>query len=155
VIDSNIRAYHEAGHAVAAALLGIPVARISIRPDGHDDGRVSVELAYLETTSVDDRVKLYLAGIWGAWMDPSCQDPVAALEGAATDYRAALALLCDLDESERDSHLQARGLEIGELLRQDHAQHAVHVLAGMLLEREELDAYTDIDVSRLLVRLRW
>ncbi|HEY2960346.1 MAG TPA: hypothetical protein VGM21_19395, partial [Actinomycetota bacterium] len=46
------------------------------------------------------------------------------------------------------------GKRLAELLHQEHTQRAVHTLAGMLLEREEVNAYTEPEVAKLLIHLR-
>lgn len=67
----DIAAYHEAGHAVAAALLGMRVGLITIRPNGKEGGHTEIEPTDFEAAPVDDRVVVYLAGNAGAWLNPA------------------------------------------------------------------------------------
>jgi ATP-dependent Zn protease len=56
-------AYHEAGHAVVAWALGLPVAEVAIGKDGDDSaGRTNIE-GTDDHLPLFDRVVVYLAGI--------------------------------------------------------------------------------------------
>jgi Peptidase family M41 len=151
MIPRDHAAYHEAGHAVIAAMLRIPVARVTIRPQGDSGGRTEIEEACFLAAPVDDRVMVYLAGVWGELMIPggSPED----LAGGGTDLHAAQALAC-LDGPEWRAYLQARMVEVGGLIHQDHAERALHALAGMLMERTEVAIATDTEAAEILIHLR-
>jgi hypothetical protein len=140
-------AYHEAGHAVAAALLGIRVGRITIRPEGDNGGHTELEPRDFEAAPVDDRVTVLLAGAWGGWLDPAF-DGNAAHPGAKGDLEAIRTLLGGRPD------LADAGRRLAELVHHERAEPAVHALAATLLEREDVNASTDVDVARILVRLR-
>lgn len=155
MIPSNIAAYHEAGHAVVAATLGMRVERVTIRPEGEHGGRTEIDHADFMAASVDDRVMVHLAGNAGTWLNPAAYDASAVYQGTRDDLDAIYALLGgELPDELLAAQFDATGKRLAELLHQEHTQRAVHTLAGILLEREEVNAYTEPEVAKLLIHLR-
>ena len=54
-------AYHEAGHAVVAWALGLPIGNVYVRKMGEGDGGAQIACVY--TLSFVDRIAVCLAGI--------------------------------------------------------------------------------------------
>jgi hypothetical protein len=153
MIPSDLAAYHEAGHAVAAAMLNIPVARISIRPDGDEGGRTTIERADFDAAPLEHRIMTLLAGQVGTWMNPAF-DGNGTHPGCRGDLDIIYALLGVASvDALADPRWQAASSRLIELFHQDRAERAVHQLATILLEREEVDAYAEVDIAKLLVHL--
>jgi len=67
--------------------------------------------------------------------------------------RRTFELVADLDDPGWDAYLRAQGHEFSDLVAGASAERAVHALAGMLLEREELVITADIEAAKILIRL--
>ena len=148
-VARDVAAYHEAGHAVAAAMLGIPVMAVSIRPDGDEAGRVLLEL---DAAPVADRVVVLLAGQVGTWMRPAFDGDVTH-PGCKRDLEVVARLLGSADPF-TDPRYLAASRRVADLLHQERASRAVHALAAMLLEREEIAIAADVEAAELLASLR-
>jgi hypothetical protein len=154
MILSNIAAYHEAGHAVVAATLGMRVGRVTIRPEGEHGGRTEIEHVDFMAASVDDRIMVHLAGNAGTWLTPAAYDVSAVYQGTRDDLDAIYALLgSELPDELVAAQFDATGKRLADLLHQERTESAIHALAGMLLEREEVNAYTEPEVAKLLIHL--
>ncbi len=154
-ISRDIAAYHEAGHAVVAALLGMRVGRITIRFEGETGGCIEIEPVDFEAAPVEHRVMVRFAGSAGTWIGPATTDRSAVWQGMRGDLDAISALLgVTSAEMFADPRFRSASERVTNLIFQERTKRAVHTLAGMLLEREEVNGYTDSGVSRLLISLQ-
>jgi len=153
MIPRDIAAYHEAGHAVAAAMLQVRVGRVTIRPEGENSGHTELEAAAHNAMPVSDQVAVLLAGQVGTWMNPAF-DGNAAHPGCGGDLEAVYALLGDDGPTAfEDPRYKAGVRRAIDLLGQDRAKRAVHQLAAILLERTELVVTTDTEAAKILIHL--
>jgi ATP-dependent Zn protease len=154
---SELTAYHEAGHALMARLLGGRVRQVTIEPD-HDDGpeREGDTQVLWRRGAISERefakrsVQVCLAGPVAEMIysgDP--YHPLFVVEWAADwgeAWEAAAAL--HPDERRRMAYLEQVSIDLYERLRSDRlwpalASLADHLLAHETLEGEQVDEIID------------
>jgi hypothetical protein len=154
-VPRDIRAYHEAGHAVVAAMLGLRVGRVTIRPEGEVGGRMVIDCADARAMPMEARLMVCLAGSVGTWVGPAADDSSAVWQGMSGDLDAIYALLgVDSSKALADPRVRSAMERLADLIYQEPAEPAIHALASMLMEREELVIAADTEAARLLVSLR-
>jgi ATP-dependent Zn protease len=149
-------AYHEAGHAVLSAAINDTPSRVSIRPNVGTLGR-STQKMFVRPTSLS---QVFLAGFAAeqlltgrrprqfdmeigmallAHFDPKLADAFDGLE--ATDGYGAVRQVLRTGVREIDGEIRDELDRMYEIARKSLAVvwRAVEVLAGALLERQELD----------------
>ena len=139
-------AYHEAGHAFAAWVLGLPIKRISIRPDGDAKGfvqhrsplagiRLDIDNSDRARLKAEKAILICLAG-------PAAQrkfNPRSYRKHhAASDFDLAgdLALRLNSSGEAASAHLAWLQIRAADLV--SARWHVVSAVARLLLEREEL-----------------
>lgn len=144
---SDIIAYHEAGHALVAVLLGGEVRQVTIEPD-HDDGPRREGDTQVVWRCASDRefaacaVRVSLAGPVAEMIytgDPYHPGQVAEW---AADWRQAwrAAAAFHRDERKRLAHLERQTAELHRQLQADQVWAALAALADHLLAHETLEA---------------
>lgn len=123
-------ALHEAGHVVAALLLGIPVDRVTIRRDGHRLGQVRLDTPALDHQHARAHALVALAGLAATGMTDD------HLDGAVNDLREARRALAYLAPPDPDVALLELYRDAAVLLSPEAA--TVRRVAGALLERSDL-----------------
>lgn len=141
-------AYHEAGHAVMALLLGRPIQKVTIAPARTQVGGLRLGVCELQKSRtkatrdwLEDEVMILLAGMVGEslWTGVTCRD------GAAQDLMAVRRLLSrDRANNERQlERLESRMLDKTEhLLSDDEAAQAIAWVARDLVEKTSISGRT-------------
>lgn len=145
---SELIAYHEAGHALLAALLGAEVRQVTIEPD-NDDGpqREGDTQVVWRRSKMSERefarraVQVCLAGPVAEMLysgDP--YHPGLVAEWAA-DWRDAWNVAAVLHPAERQrlAYLEQISIELYHQLREDRLWAALAELADNLLAHETID----------------
>ena len=125
-------AFHEAGHAVVAWSLNLPVGDIHIREIGAGDG--GTQIASTADLSFIDRMAVCFAGIEAGVVFQSPQ-PSWAGNG---DRRMAFNLLMGMPEEHAEWLWNRAGVRASELLV-EHTDRVIR-LAARLIEVHEVDA---------------
>ena len=146
-IELRATAFHEAGHAVAAFMLGRAFTRVSIKPDDLTVGRCSFrtpgtwyrpeeEMSAPTRRMLEHRIMISLAGPETEARATGAFDPQASQE----DLDRALdhACLMAADPSEASAYVEWLRLRTVNLMKQDGFWNAVRALAETLLRRNEL-----------------
>ena len=146
---SELTAYHEAGHALMAFLLGGRVSQVTIDPD-NDDGpqRLGDTQVVWRPRGISDKefaqitVKVSLAGPVAEMIysgDP--YHPGAVPEWAA-DWRDAwqAAVLLHPQERQRMEYLEQVSIQLYHRMKSGEVWEALAALADNLLAHETLDA---------------
>ena len=144
----ELTAYHEAGHAVMAHLLGGRVRQVTIEPDNDDGPRRSGDTQILwRRGAIAERdfarisVQVHLAGP-AAEMAYSGEPYHPALVAEWTaDWRGAFeaAAILHADERKRTQYLEEALRRLYHQLRGDDVWKALAALADSLLAHETLD----------------
>jgi len=135
---SETTAYHEAGHAVVALVLGRPVHAVSIRPDHQHAGTCCFGKPVFRPTEdwLEREVLISLAGLAAeaAFTGDYCWD------GAARDLQYARGLLLQRGGNQRAAdRLERRSLsKVEHILSRPANWRAVQKLAGELLRAGEI-----------------
>ena len=125
-------AYHEAGHAVVAWALGLPIGNIYVRKMGEGDGGAPIACVY--TLSFVDRLAVCLAGIQAAFVF-NAQQP----EGmGGRDIGMVMNLLSGTCET-HGAMLRDRGRARASHLLVEHRDHVMR-LAERLIHVHHVDA---------------
>jgi len=156
--DRTRVAYHEAGHAVCAILLGERFDSVTIKPSGEVDGRVEGFLGWLEDRGGAVRTAMvrFAGPLAEAFMTPGLAsslaktdagDPASAV-GAHNDWADAEDALSALWEGRGAfARRYVRTMRrTGALLRSEENLARIGKLAGALLERESLTFYEALEV---------
>jgi ATP-dependent Zn protease len=126
-------AYHEAGHAVVAWALGLPVAEVAIGKDGDDSaGRTAIEGTDAHLP-VFDRIVVYLAGLEAQEV---FEAPIHEKVGWG-DFGKIVELLDDVSEDESLKTRTAARQRAREIILANRAK--VASLAQRLLADERVD----------------
>ena len=145
---SELIAYHEAGHALMAVLLGGKVKQVTIEPDDDDgpDRQVDTQVLWRRSRISDDEfakmaVQVSLAGPVAEMIysgDP--YHPGLVAEWAA-DWREAWEAAMPLHpvERQRVEYLEQVSIQLYHRLKQDDLWAALASLADNLLAHETLD----------------
>ncbi len=145
---SDLTAYHEAGHALMAVLLGGQVRSVTIEPD-HDDGprRDGDSQVVWRRAKISDKefakltVQVCLAGPVAEMLytgDPYHPGMVAEWSGDWRDAWDAASLL-HADERARLQYLEQVSIRLYHRLNQDDHWQAIASLADGLLAHETLE----------------
>lgn len=156
----EITAYHEAGHALMALLLGERVQSISIEPDWDDGPRRSGEVQIAFTTSDSSRdtilrsIQIALAGPVaemihsGEPFHPGLVEEWSADWSAAWDAAAAILP----QETSRLRFLEQSTVQIYRLLRDDKHWAALAAIVDHLLAHETLESDEVHEIVRYWMR---
>ncbi len=146
---SELIAYHEAGHALMAALLGGEVRLVTIEPD-NDDGpdRQGDTQVLWRRSGMSDRefaekaIQVSLAGPVAEMIySGDAYHPGMIAEWAADWDEAWQAAACfHRDERQRLAFLERMSIRLHRQLQQDETWAAVAALADNLLAHETLEA---------------
>lgn len=144
---SELTAYHEAGHALVALLLGGEVRLVTIEPD-HDDGplrsgdtQVLWRRAGGEKQFAAKEVQVCLAGPVAEMIYSGDPFHPGSVPEWANDWREAWRAAAPLhsDERRRLAFLEQTSVELHRLLRSDNYWSALADLADNLLAHETLE----------------
>ena len=125
-------AYHEAGHAVVAWALGLPIGNVYVRKMGEGDGGAQIACVY--TLSFVDRLAVCLAGIQAAFVF-NAQQP----EGmGGRDIGMVMNLLSGTCET-HGAMLRDQGRARASHLLVEHRDHVTR-LAERLIHVHHVDA---------------
>ncbi len=144
---AELTAYHEAGHAPMATLLGGRVERVTIDPDNDDgparygDTRIRWRKGLGDKEHAEKLVRVSLAGPVAEMIytgDP--YHPGMVAEWAA-DWRDAwnAAALLQPNERKRLDHLEQTSIQLYHRMRRDDLWAALAALADNLLAHETLE----------------
>ena len=133
-------AYHEAGHAVVACLLGNWPVRISIRKYRKTAGRVTFRMTTLSDRSdVERQIMIVLAGPFAEGIhleeEIECADLTKGWGNDAVQFLGLRDLL-DLDEIGKDEVVSAVAVRVRELLMSNWRK--VDIVARLLLDMTRL-----------------
>lgn len=139
MIDSRtLTAYHEAGHAVIAILLGRPIQKISIVPNKTRLGACEIKKGRFQPSSdwLEDEVLILLAGVVAEARLTGRYD----WQGAGQDLRSVRRLtLSRAGDETRAEKLERRLLAKTEhLLGDETTWKTTEQIAAALLERESM-----------------
>lgn len=146
---TDIIAYHEAGHAIVATLLGAKVRQVTIEPDNNEgpDRQGDTQVVWRQSRMTDSEfainvVQVSLAGPVAEMIytgDPYHPGFVAEW---ADDWRKAweAAVQLHLNERKRIEYLEQVSIQLYHRLKQDEMWSALAALADQLLAHETLDA---------------
>lgn len=146
---SELVAYHEAGHALMAHLLGAQVQLVTIAPDDDDGPRRSGDAQILWRRSrMSDRefaansVQVHLAGPVAEMIYSGEPYHPAFIAEWSADWAGALsaAELLIPDERKRVAHIEQVVIALHRRLQADDIWPALAALADHLLAHESLDA---------------
>lgn len=145
---SELIAYHEAGHALVAYLLGGEVRQVTIEPD-HDDGpRRGGDTQVIWRRSNSDAkqfaaksVQVHLAGPVAEMIYTGEPYHPAFIAEWAADWQGATEAIALLhrDEAKQLLHLEAAAVELHRRLQQEQLWMALAALADLLLAHETLE----------------
>ncbi len=151
--EPGITSYHEAGHAVAALLLGLRALRVEWKPAGvtRATGESEIEAAspgQLEPPATQVLNRL-IACVAGMVAERRCQGGNRLVYNLVMDYEAAKDLIQTIyPDVDPDPLFRAVLLTAEALLGQATAWAAVEVLADALLARQRLLEDEILDVVR-------
>jgi len=162
--QEKLTAHHEAGHAVAAYLLGRAFTRVSIEANDQTLGRCSFRppgewfrpderLDARTRDRLEERIIISLAGPHTEALHSGAFDEDAAAEDLARASELA-DYMCDSDPDESFAYLQWLGVRTRRLIEREDFWPAVAALARELLARKEVRykrARQIIDEARSLV----
>ncbi|BBO31615.1 hypothetical protein [Lacipirellula parvula] len=146
---SELTAYHEAGHALMAHLLGGQVQLVTIEPDDDDGPRRSGDAQILWRRSrMSDRefavksVQVHLAGPVAEMIYSGEPYHPAFIAEWSADWAGALAAaeLLIPDERKRVAHIEQVSIALHRQLQGDDLWPALAAIADHLLAHETLDA---------------
>jgi hypothetical protein len=143
----SVTAHHEAGHAVAAYVLGRAFTRVSIRPDGETLGRCSFRppgdwfrpderIDGLTRRRIEERIMISLAGPEAEALYSGRYDGDAAQEDVERAFQHAC--FVTTGESEAWAYLEWLRLRTLNLMNRDGFWASVEELARELLRHEEV-----------------
>jgi ATP-dependent Zn protease len=124
-------AYHEAGHAVVAWSLGVPVGIVAIREDDPTAG--TTQIGSTEHLPIIDRLAVCLAGVEAQDLFRCSAHEHAGL----SDYAKVLAIVEHLSDEESDQLRNAGHKRARELILVNRAR--VELLAERLAEHGRVD----------------
>jgi len=146
---SELAAYHEAGHAFVAIILGGRVRSVTIDPDW-DDGPsrhadTQVEFAlddFTEKELNENSVRVALAGPVAEMIHSGETLHPASVAEWSADWQTAWVAAASLvpDEAKRMAYLEQTSLELFRLLNRDDNWAALAVIVDHLLAHETLEA---------------
>lgn len=131
--DRRGAAYHEAGHAVVAWVLGIPIGAIEIAIDG-DDAKGSAQIGATDGLEVVDRIAICLAGVEAQHLFAA---PTHRHAGVA-DYAMVFNYVEDLDD-EASLAIRNAGFQRAHDILDQHSE-MVERLAKALTRALKMDA---------------
>jgi ATP-dependent Zn protease len=144
----ELTAYHEAGHALMAYLLGGKVRQVTIEPDNDDGPRRSGDTQiHWRRSSLDERefarisVQVCLAGPVAEMIYSGEPYHPAFVAEWAADWRGAFeaAALLHLDERKRTKFLEEVARQLYRRLEEEETWMALAALADSLLAHETLE----------------
>jgi ATP-dependent Zn protease len=146
---TELTAYHEAGHALMAHLLGGKVKHVTIEPD-HDDGpdRHGDTQVHWRRSQMTDKefakkaVQVSLAGPVAEMIYSGDPFHPGLVPEWAADWRTAWELAVPLHPGERQrlEHLEQLSIQLYHRLKEDDLWSALASLADHLLAHETLDS---------------
>ena len=143
--DTETVAYHEAGHAIAAALAGGKVVRVSIEPEEDDrGGDTQVRWSHRGVTEKEHairEIRTSLAGPIAEMIYVGDYDHLRIQAEHLVDWQIAMASVKTLT-SETEQQAQFLSREASQLyhyFRQDKVWAAIGDLADQLLTHETVD----------------
>jgi ATP-dependent Zn protease len=152
---SEIVAYHEAGHALMALILGGEVQLVTIEPD-HDDGpqRQGDTQVLWRRTRMSERdfavraVQVSLAGPVAEMIYAGDPYHPALVSAWAADWRAAWSSAAVLHAGDRQRlvYLEQTSIQLYRRLKQDDHWAAVAALADHLLAHESLEGDEVVEI---------
>jgi len=141
-------AYHEAGHAIAAALAGGIVVRVSIEPEEDDrGGDTQVQWSHGGVTDKEHairEIRTSLAGPVAEMIFVGDYDSLRIQAEHAIDWQIAVASVKSLtsDQSQQLQFLSREASELYHYFRQENVWAAIGDLADQLLAHETVDGET-------------
>lgn len=152
---SEIVAYHEAGHALMALILGGEVQLVTIEPD-HDDGpqRQGDTQVLWRRTRITERdfagraVQVSLAGPVAEMIYSGDPYHPALVSEWAADWREAWnsAAVLHAGDRQRLAYLEQTSIQLYRRLKQDDHWAAVAALADHLLAHESLEGDEVVEI---------
>ena len=145
---SEIIAYHEAGHALVAYLLGGKVRQVTIEPEDDDGPRRGGDTQVIWRRSrLDEKqfaaksVQVHLAGPVAEMIYTGEPYHPAFIAEWAADWQGAseAVALLHRDEAKQAQHLEAAAVILHRQLQQDEMWMALAALADLLLAHETLE----------------
>lgn len=145
---SEIIAYHEAGHALVAYLLGGEVRQVTIEPEDDDGPRRGGDTQVIWRRRQKDArefavksVQVHLAGPVAEMIYTGEPYHPAFIAEWAADWQGASAAVALLhrDEAKQLLHLEAAALSLHRQLQQEEMWMALAALADLLLAHETLE----------------
>jgi ATP-dependent Zn protease len=133
-------AIHEAGHAVVAWALGLPVGRMAIAIGG-DDAKGTTEIANAERLSLVDQLAVCAAGMEAQELFKAPTHSLAA----AADFGMMVELLDEQDD-DTDVGLRLAGHEKARSLLKGHMDLVQHIATALVAQQ----TLTEEEVSKLL-----
>ena len=153
---SELTAYHEAGHALMAVLLGGRVKQVTIDPDNDDgpkrfgDTQIRWRSGISERKFAEISVQVSLAGPVAEMIYSGDPYHPGLIPEWAADWREAWnsAALFHPDERKRMEYLEQVSIHLYHRLNDGHYWEALASLADNLLAHETLDAEQVEEVVR-------
>ena len=139
-------AYHEAGHAVVAFELEIPVESVTIAPDEESVGSMIYQrrlqklddygsISARRRATLEAHVRVLIAG----WIAEKRFNPKGfRRSGAQEDQRTLITIVFLLSNSEKEARLYHRLLEVQTVQIVNRRWFAIKALAAALLKKETL-----------------
>jgi ATP-dependent Zn protease len=141
----ELTAYHEAGHAVAAAVQGGRVVRITLEPEDEDrygDTMIEWPLAGISPRdNIIRQIRTLLAGPIAESIFDGTDYELRITRESSVDWLSAAEFATNLisDKARRTAYLAMMAEELTEQLRADHIWSALAALSDELVAHQTLE----------------